>query len=86
MTPDLLLAFDDEQAAAQALAAALGVPWALVQRHRFPDGESKLRLPATVPAKLLVLLSVMLWCAITCCAVMAALPLLVWASSTSSTG
>lgn len=55
MTPDLLLAFDDEQAAAQALAAALGVPWALVQRHRFPDGESKLRLPATVPAKLLVL-------------------------------
>ena len=39
MTPGLLLAFDDEQAAAQALAGALEVPWALVQRHRFPDGE-----------------------------------------------
>ena len=55
MTPGLLLAFDDEQAAAQALAGALGVPWALVQRHRFPDGESKLRLPPELPARLLVL-------------------------------
>ena len=55
MTPGLVLAFDDEQAAAQALAQALDVPWALVQRHRFPDGESKLRLPATLPAQLLVM-------------------------------
>jgi ribose-phosphate pyrophosphokinase len=55
MTPGLLLAFDDEQAAAQALAGALGVPWALVQRHRFPDGESKLRLPPELPPCLLVL-------------------------------
>ncbi|MDH4391107.1 MAG: ribose-phosphate diphosphokinase [Aquabacterium sp.] len=55
MTPGLLLAFDDEQPAAQALAAALAMPWALVQRHRFPDGESKLRLPPTLPADLLVL-------------------------------
>ena len=55
MTPALLLAFDDEQAAAQALAGALGVPWALVQRHRFPDGESKLRLPPELPPCLLVL-------------------------------
>ena len=55
MTPGLLLAFDDEQAAAQALAQALAVPWALVQRHRFPDGESKLRLPPELPPQLLVL-------------------------------
>jgi ribose-phosphate pyrophosphokinase len=55
MIPGLLLAFDDEQPAAQALAAALGVPWALVQRHRFPDGESKLRLPPQLPADVLVL-------------------------------
>jgi ribose-phosphate pyrophosphokinase len=55
MTPGLLLAFDDELPAAQALAQALAVPWALVQRHRFPDGESKLRLPATLPAEVLVL-------------------------------
>ncbi len=55
MTPGLLLAFDDEQPAAQALAGALGVPWALVVRHRFPDGESKLRLPPVLPADLLLL-------------------------------
>ncbi len=55
MTPGMLLAFDDEAAAAQALAQALGAPWALVQRHRFPDGESKLRLPAVLPAQLLLL-------------------------------
>jgi len=55
MTPGLLLAFDDEQPAAQALAQALGVPWALVQRHRFPDGESKLRLPPALPADVLLL-------------------------------
>ena len=55
MNPGLLLAFDDEQPVAAALAAALGVPWALVQRHRFPDGESKLRLPASLPPELLLL-------------------------------
>ncbi len=55
MTPGLVLAFDDEQTAAQALAQALGAPWALVQRHRFPDGESKLRLPAELPPQLLLL-------------------------------
>ena len=55
MNPGLLLGFDDEQTAGQALAQALGVPWALVQRHRFPDGESKLRLPPALPAELLLL-------------------------------
>ncbi|GCL63584.1 phosphoribosylpyrophosphate synthetase [Rubrivivax pictus] len=50
-----MLAFDDEQPAAAALAAALGVPWAQVQRHRFPDGESKLRLPPALPAEVLLL-------------------------------
>ena len=55
MQPGLLLAFDDERPQAEALAAALGVPMALVQRHRFPDGETKLRLPAQLPAELLLL-------------------------------
>ena len=54
MTPALLLAFDDEQGPAQALAQALGIPWALVHRHRFPDGETRLRLPPQLPAQLLV--------------------------------
>ena len=55
MHPGLLLAFDDERAQAEALATALGVPMALVVRHRFPDGETKLRLPPELPAELLLL-------------------------------
>ena len=47
--PGCVLAFDDEHDMADALARALGVPLALVERHRFPDGELKLRLPATLP-------------------------------------
>jgi len=55
MQAGLLLAFDDERALAGALAEALDLPWALVQRHRFPDGESRLRLPPALPAELLLL-------------------------------
>jgi ribose-phosphate pyrophosphokinase len=47
--PGCVLAFDDERASAQALAHALGVPLHLISRHRFPDGELKLRLPAVLP-------------------------------------
>jgi len=45
----LLLAFDDEAALAQRLAEAIGWALALVGRHRFPDGESRLRLPPVLP-------------------------------------
>ena len=55
MNPGLLLAFDDERGQAEALAAALAIPLALVQRHRFPDGESRLRLPPALPGELLLL-------------------------------
>ncbi|MDO9283472.1 MAG: ribose-phosphate diphosphokinase [Aquabacterium sp.] len=55
MQPGLLLAFDDECAQAEALGAALGVPMALVGRHHFPDGETKLCLPPKLPAELLLL-------------------------------
>lgn len=55
MYPGLLLAFDDEQALARALADALDLPLALVQRHRFPDGELRLRLPPQLPDELLLL-------------------------------
>ena len=41
----VVLYFEDEQAAAQRFASALGVPSQQVQRHRFPDGELKLTLP-----------------------------------------
>lgn len=55
MQPGLLLAFDDERTQAEVLAADLGVPMALVVRHRFPDGETKLRLPPELPSELLLL-------------------------------
>jgi ribose-phosphate pyrophosphokinase len=55
MQPGLLLAFDDERPQAEALADALGVAMALVQRHQFPDGETKLRLPPVLPDELLLL-------------------------------
>lgn len=51
----MLLAFDDETALAQALAAALGWPLAMVERHRFPDGETRLRLPPRLPAHVVLL-------------------------------
>ena len=46
---DLLLAFDDESHLAGPLAGALGVPLQGIERHRFPDGESRLRLPPRLP-------------------------------------
>jgi ribose-phosphate pyrophosphokinase len=51
----LLLAFDDEAPFADGLAAALGVERARVDRHTFPDGESRLRLPASLPPRVLLL-------------------------------
>jgi ribose-phosphate pyrophosphokinase len=50
----MLLAFDDEWETAQRLAQACRREAALVERHRFPDGEMKLRLPAQLPAHTVV--------------------------------
>ncbi len=49
-----VLCFDDETAPAQALAQALGVEARAVARHRFPDGELKLRLPVPLPERVVV--------------------------------
>lgn len=56
MTTPLILCFDDEQAAAQRMAAACGegARVAVVERHRFPDGELKLRLPTPLPERVVV--------------------------------
>lgn len=51
----MLLAFDEEAALAARLAAALRCDWAPVQRHRFPDGETRLRLPAMLPPRVALL-------------------------------
>lgn len=57
LAPGCVLAFEDEREAATALAKALGVPPAFIARHRFPDGELKLRLPATLPPAAVLLRS-----------------------------
>ena len=49
-----LLCFDDEQTPAQAAAHATGLALAVVVRHRFPDGEVRLRLPASLPPRVVV--------------------------------
>jgi len=51
----LVLAFDDEAPLARALAAAAGWRCALVERHRFPDGETRLRLPPVLPPQVALL-------------------------------
>ncbi|HPU53341.1 MAG TPA: ribose-phosphate diphosphokinase [Burkholderiaceae bacterium] len=50
-----LLAFDDEALLADRLASATGWPLSLIERHGFPDGESRLRLPPALPAHTVLL-------------------------------
>jgi ribose-phosphate pyrophosphokinase len=51
----LLLAFGDEATLARRLATALGWPLEFVDLHTFPDGETRLRLPARLPPQVTVL-------------------------------
>ncbi|MCU0926786.1 MAG: ribose-phosphate diphosphokinase [Hydrogenophaga sp.] len=53
-TSGMLLCFDDEQATAQAAARAAGFRLALIERHRFPDGELRLRLPERLPPRVVL--------------------------------
>lgn len=55
MRTSLLLHFDDETESAARIATAAGIPHACIARHRFPDGELKLRLPAALPAHVVLL-------------------------------
>ncbi|MBI3775141.1 MAG: ribose-phosphate diphosphokinase [Gammaproteobacteria bacterium] len=50
----LILTYSDYAAPARALAQALAAPLALVQVHRFPDGECKVQLPAPCPGTVVV--------------------------------
>lgn len=50
----MLLCFDDEEVIARRAAAAAGLPLAMVRRHRFPDGEVRLRLPDPLPAQVVI--------------------------------
>lgn len=53
----LLLHFDDEAALAARIGEAAGLPVAPILRHRFPDGELRLRLPPSLPPQVVVLRS-----------------------------
>jgi ribose-phosphate pyrophosphokinase len=54
MSGGLVLGFPEYAAPARRLAAALAMPYDEVNIHRFPDGESKVRLPATLPGRVIV--------------------------------
>jgi len=50
----LLLAFPEDEAIARHAAEASGLGCALIARHRFPDGEIKLTLPARLPGTVVI--------------------------------
>jgi len=50
----MVLSFDDYEKQSRRLAQALALPYRLIQRHRFPDGESKLTLPVDLPEHVLI--------------------------------
>ena len=49
-----LLCFEDEQGIARATAEAAGFTLAVIECHRFPDGEMRLRLPAALPGRVVL--------------------------------
>jgi len=50
----LVLGFEDYQPQGEALAQSLDTPFALVDVHRFPDGESKVTLPEQLPEEVIL--------------------------------
>ena len=50
----ILLCFDDEADIARATAEAAGLALGLIERHRFPDGEWRLRLPEVLPERVVL--------------------------------
>lgn len=55
MTKPVLLCFEDEQDSAARIAQAGHLDLAKIERHRFPDGEIKLRLPAALTEHVVIL-------------------------------
>ncbi len=52
--PTLVLGFPDYRLPAQRLATAAGLDYAEVEVHRFPDGESRIRLPSGLSERVIV--------------------------------
>ncbi|WP_210546774.1 ribose-phosphate diphosphokinase [Rhodoferax sp. PAMC 29310] len=57
MTRDLLLCFSDETDLGERISRASGFDLAKVERHQFPDGETKLRVPDAMPRRVVILRS-----------------------------
>jgi ribose-phosphate pyrophosphokinase len=57
MARNILLGFSDETDFGERLALEAGMDLASMERHQFPDGEIKLRLPASLPARVVMLRS-----------------------------
>lgn len=53
-TPAVVLGFEDYAAPGERLAAQLGLPFARIGVHRFPDGESRVTVPVPLPAEVVV--------------------------------
>ncbi len=51
---ELILGFEDYQQPARNLAEQLNVEYALISVHHFPDGESKVTLPAKLPSRVII--------------------------------
>lgn len=51
----LLLHFEEDQASAKRIADDARMATACLERHRFPDGELKLRLPPKLPQRVVLL-------------------------------
>ncbi|MCB4365762.1 ribose-phosphate diphosphokinase [Hydrogenophaga taeniospiralis] len=49
-----LLCFENERVIAASAAHAAGLKLAVIARHRFPDGELRLRLPEALPARVVL--------------------------------
>lgn len=49
-----VLGFEDYRIQGEALAVALGLPFSTIEVHRFPDGESKVTLPADIDEELII--------------------------------
>jgi ribose-phosphate pyrophosphokinase len=50
----MILGFDDYRQQGEALARELKREFALIEVHRFPDGESKVTIPTELPAELIL--------------------------------
>ncbi len=54
MNNRLILGFPEYREPAQQLAGHAGIPYRDIELHRFPDGESRVRLPDKLPEKVII--------------------------------